>query len=129
MTFYLTPPAAQHDLAGRAHEFAESVIRPVALHYDQKQEFPWPVLEEPAQPGFYSPLFYRDLIGDPTGISLPMFMEELFWGCAGIGLAIVMPALALSAIGQAGSPEQMLGWGPACFGTPGDLKLVARACS
>ena len=58
--------------------------------------------------GFYSPLFYRDLIGDPTGLSLPMFMEELFWGCAGIGLAVVMPALALSAIGQAASPEQML---------------------
>ena len=53
----------------------------------QRQEFPWPVLEEAAARGFYSPLFYRDLIGDPTGLSLPMFMEELFWGCAGIGLA------------------------------------------
>ncbi len=30
MTFDLTPTAAQHDLARRAHEFAESVIRPVA---------------------------------------------------------------------------------------------------
>ena len=129
MTFDLTPTAAQHDLARRAHEFAESVIRPVALDYDQKQEFPWPVLEEAAQRGFYSPLFYRDLIGDPTGISLPMFMEELFWGCAGIGLAIVMPALALSAIGQAASPEQMLEWAPQCFGSPGDLKLAALAIS
>jgi len=87
------------------------------------------VLEEAAQRGFYSPLFYRDLIGDPTGISLPMFMEELFWGCAGIGLAIVMPALALSAIGQAASPEQMLEWAPECFGTPGDIKLAALAIS
>ena len=58
-----------------------------------------------------------------------MFMEELFWGCAGIGLAIVMPALALSAIGQAASPEQMLQWAPECFGTPGDLKLAALAIS
>ena len=80
MTFDLTPTAAQHDLARRTHEFAEDMIRPVALDYDQRQEFPWPVLEEAAQRGFYSPLFYRDLIGDPTGISLPMFMEELFWG-------------------------------------------------
>lgn len=40
---------------------------------------------EAAQQGFYSPLFYRDLIGDPTGISLPMFMEELFWGAPGSG--------------------------------------------
>ena len=56
-------------------------------------------------------------------------MEELFWGCAGIGLAVVMPALALSAIGQAASPEQMLEWAPECFGTPGDLKLAALAIS
>ena len=129
MTFDLTPTAAQHDLARRAHEFAESVIRPVAGDYDRRQEFPWPVLEEAAQRGFYSPLFYRDLIGDPTGLSLPLFMEEIFWGCAGIGLAVVMPALALSAIGQAASAEQMLEWAPECFGTPGDLKLAALAIS
>ncbi|WP_204080500.1 acyl-CoA dehydrogenase family protein [Mycobacterium riyadhense] len=129
MTFDLTPTAAQHDLARRTHEFAEEVVRPVALEYDQSQEFPWPVLEEAAQRGFYSALFYRDLIGDPTGLSLPMFMEDLFWGCAGIGLAIVMPALALSTIGQAATPEQMLEWAPECFGTPGDLKLAALAIS
>jgi acyl-CoA dehydrogenase len=127
--FDLSPTAAQHDLANRAHKFAEDCIRPVAGEYDKRQEFPWPVLEEAAERGFYSPLFYRDLIGDPTGLSLPMFMEEIFWGCAGIGLAIVMPALALSAIGQAASPEQMLKWGPECFGTPGDLKLAALAIS
>ncbi|WP_024443070.1 MULTISPECIES: acyl-CoA dehydrogenase family protein [unclassified Mycobacterium] len=129
MAFDLTPTTAQHDLARRAHQFAESVIRPVALDYDQRQDFPWPVLEEAAAQGFYSPLFYRDLIGDSTGLSLPMFMEELFWGCAGIGLAIVMPALALSAIGQAATAEQMLQWAPECFGTPGDLKLAALAIS
>jgi acyl-CoA dehydrogenase len=129
MSFDLTPTSAQHDLARRTHEFAESVVRPVAAEYDRRQEFPWPVLEEAAERGFYSPLFYRDLIGDPTGLSLPLFMEELFWGCAGIGLAIVMPALALSAIGQAASPEQMLQWAPECFGTPGDLKLAALAIS
>jgi acyl-CoA dehydrogenase len=129
MSFDLTPTVAQHDLARRAHDFAEHVIRPVAQDYDKRQDFPWPVLEEAAQHGFYSPLFYRDLIGDPTGLSLPMFMEELFWGCAGIGLAIVMPALALSAIGQAATPEQMLEWAPQCFGSPGDLKLAALAIS
>lgn len=129
MSFDLTPTIAQHDLARRAHEFADQVVRPVAAEYDARQEFPWPVLEEAAEQGFYSPLFYRDLIGDPTGLSLPMFMEELFWGCAGIGLAVVMPALALSAIGQAATPEQMLEWAPECFGSPGDLKLAALAIS
>lgn len=129
MAFDLTPTPAQHDLAARAHTFAETVIRPVAAEYDRRQEFPWPVLEQAATDGFYSPLFYRDLIGDPTGLSLPMFLEEIFWGCAGIGLAVVMPALALSAIGQAATPEQMLEWAPECFGTPGDLKLAALAIS
>lgn len=118
MSFDLRPTAAQHDLARRTHEFAEQVIRPVALDYDQRQEFPWPVLEEAAERGFYSPLFYRDLIGDPTGLSLPMFMEELFWGCAGIGLAIVMPALALSAIGQAASPNRCCSGRPSASAPP-----------
>ena len=105
------------------------MIRPAAEHYDREQEFPWPILEQAAAEGFYNPLFYRDLIGDPTGLSLPLFMEELFWGCAGIGLAIVMPALALSAIAQAATPEQLLRWAPECFGGPGDLKLAALAIS
>lgn len=68
MSFDLTPTAAQHDLAKRTHEFAQDVVRLVASEYDQRQEFPWPVLEEAAARGFYSPLFYRDLIGDPTGL-------------------------------------------------------------
>src|SRR6476620_10940252 len=54
-------------------------------------------------------------------------MEELFWGCAGIGLAIVMPGLALSALAQAATPEQLLRWAPECFGEPGDLKMAALA--
>jgi acyl-CoA dehydrogenase len=129
MSLDLTLTPAQHDLVQRTHRFAEEVIRPVAAQYDAEQEFPWPVLEAAAREGFYNPLFYRDLIGDPTGLSLPVFMEELFWGCAGIGLAIVMPALALSAMGQAATTEQLLRWAPECFGEPGDLKLAALAVS
>lgn len=52
MTFNITPTAAQHDLARRTHQFAEEVVRPVASEYDQRQEFPWPVLEEAASQGF-----------------------------------------------------------------------------
>jgi acyl-CoA dehydrogenase len=129
MTLDLSLTPAQHDLVLRTHRFAEEVIRPVAAHYDAEQEFPWPVLEAAAREGFYNPLFYRDLIGDPTGLSLPVFMEELFWGCAGIGLSIVMPALALSAMGQSATPEQLLRWAPECFGEPGALKLAALCVS
>src|ERR671924_1641778 len=129
MSFNLELTPAHHDLVERTHEFAREVIRPVADHHDRAEEFPWEVLEAAAEEGFYNPLFYRDLIGDPTGLSLPLFMEELFWGCAGIGLSIVMPAVALSAIAQAATPAQLLHWAPECFGTPDSLKLAALAIS
>jgi acyl-CoA dehydrogenase len=129
MSFSLELTPAQHDLVRRTHCFAREVVRPVADRYDHEQEFPWPVLEEAANRGFYNPLFYRELIGDPTGLSLPLFMEELFWGCAGIGLSIVMPALALSAASQAALPEQLARWAPEMFGQPGALKLAALAVS
>src|SRR5437763_15827791 len=127
MPFSLELTPAQHDLVRRIHRFAEEEIRPVAARYDKDEEFPWPVLERAAEEGFYHALFYRDLIADPTGLSLPLFMEELFWGCAGIGLAIVMPALALSALAQAASAEQLVRWAPEMFGEPGDLKLAGVA--
>src|SRR5919108_2226593 len=129
MSFDLELTPAHHDLIRRVHRFAEEEVRPVAAHYDREEEFPWPVLERAAEDGFYNALFYRDLIADPTGLSLPLFMEELFWGCAGIGLSIVMPALALSALAQAATPEQLLRWAPECFGEPGALKLAALCIS
>ena len=129
MSFSLALTPAQQDLVERTHAFARDVIRPAADYHDREQEFPWEILEQAAREGFYNPLFYRDLIGDPTGLSLPLFMEELFWGCAGIGLSIVMPALALSAIAQAATPAQLLHWAPECFGTPDELKLAALAIS
>jgi acyl-CoA dehydrogenase len=64
---------------------------------------------------------------DPTGLSLPILMEELFWGCAGIGLTVVLPALALAAIRQAATDEQLVQWAPQCFGTPDEIKLAALA--
>jgi acyl-CoA dehydrogenase len=129
VAFTLELTGAQHELVERTHRFAEEVIRPVAGEHDHDETFPWEVLEQAAEEGFYNPLFYRDLIGDPTGLSLPLFMEELFWGCAGIGLAVVMPALALSAMAQAATPDQLLRWAPLCFGEPGDLKLAALCIS
>src|SRR5438477_921661 len=114
-------------LREKAHAFARDFIRPVAAEYDKQQEFPWAVLEEAARQGLYGWELYAQLSVDPTGLSLPILMEELFWGCAGIGLSIVMPALALAAIRQAATDEQLVRWAPECFGTPGDIKLAALA--
>src|ERR1700735_1671587 len=127
MSFTLGLSDEQVALKDKAHAFAREVIRPVAAEYDRAQEFPWPVLQEAARQGLYQWELYAQLSTDPTGLSLPILMEELFWGCAGIGLSIVMPALALAAIRQAATDEQLVRWAPECFGTPGDIKLAALA--
>jgi acyl-CoA dehydrogenase len=127
VSFSLELTDEQSQLRAKTHAFAREVIRPVAAEYDRAQEFPWPVLEEAARHGLYGWELYAQLSVDPTGLSLPILMEELFWGCAGIGLSIVMPALALAAIRQAATDEQLVRWAPECFGTPGDIKLAALA--
>jgi alkylation response protein AidB-like acyl-CoA dehydrogenase len=100
MSFTLELTGEQQALRAKTHAFARDVIRPAATEYDRAQELPWPILQEAARQGLYGWELYAELSVDPTGLSLPILMEELFWGCAGIGLSIVMPALALAAIRQ-----------------------------
>jgi acyl-CoA dehydrogenase len=45
---------------------------------------------------------------------LPIAIEELFWGDAGIGMAIVGTALAVAAILGNGTPQQLGEWLPQC---------------
>ena len=117
----------QLELKKWAHEFAEKEIRPVAHVYDESEEFPWPVLQKAAEAGLYSPEIYIQSQQDPTGLTLPILMEEVFWGCAGIGLCIFGTGLPLSALAAVGTPEQLFEWAPRMFGTPEDPKLGAFA--
>ena len=111
------------------HTFAEDVIRPAAREWDEREEFPWPVLEEAAKIGLYSLDFFATQSYDETGLGLPVTMEELFWGDAGIGLAIVGTTLAAAAVAGNGTPEQIGEWAPQMFGAPGDLKTAAFCSS
>jgi acyl-CoA dehydrogenase len=127
VAFSLELTDEHHELVDKTHRFAREVIRPVAAEYDRDQGFPWAVLEQAAEAGLYDPMLYARLNQDPSGLSIPLMIEELFWGCAGIGLSIVYPALALAAIQQGGTDEQLARWAPECFGEPGQLKLAALA--
>ena len=125
MDFSLTEE--QLDLQKWAHEFAVKEIRPVAAEYDESEEFPWPVLKKAAEAGLYSVDIYLQAQQDPTGLTLPLLMEETFWGCAGIGLAIFGTGLPLSALAAVGTSEQLFEWAPKMFGTPEDPKVGAFA--
>jgi alkylation response protein AidB-like acyl-CoA dehydrogenase len=111
------------------HDFAENVIRPAAHEWDEREEFPWPIVEEAAQIGLYGVDFLLNAINDPTGLTLPLAVEEIFWGDAGIGLAIMGSGLAAAGISGNGTPEQVMEWVPQCYGTPDKVALGAFCVS
>jgi alkylation response protein AidB-like acyl-CoA dehydrogenase len=111
------------------HGFAEDVVRPAAHEWDEREETPWPIIEEAARLGLYSLDFVSTIFADPTGITVPMVMEEMAWGDAGIGLAIFGTTLGVAAIFGTGTPEQAAEWIPRCFGTPEKVALAAFCVS
>src|SRR5579875_1568054 len=118
----------QKDVRDWVHGFAEEVMRPAAHEWDEREETPWPIIQEAAKIGLYGWEALAQFYADPTGLTMPVVSEELFWGDAGIGLAIMGTSLAVAAIFGQGSNEQIAEWIPRCFGTPDDVK-VAAFCS
>ena len=111
------------------HDFSENVIRPVAHEWDEREEFPWPVVKEAAKIGLYGLDFMMNAMGDPTGLTMPVAIEEIFWGVAGIGMAIMGSGLAAAGIAANGTPEQMMEWVPQCYGDATNVKLGAFCVS
>jgi alkylation response protein AidB-like acyl-CoA dehydrogenase len=111
------------------HEFARDVIRPAGAEWDEREETPWPLLDEAAKIGLYSLDFFAQQSLDPSGLGLVVAFEELFWGDAGIGLSLVGSGLAALAVAGSGTPEQVGEWLPQMFGSPGDIKLGAFCSS
>jgi acyl-CoA dehydrogenase len=112
------------------HDFAEEVVRPAGAEWDEREETPWPIIEEAHKIGLYSfDFFAQASMSDPTGLMLPIALEELFWGDAGIGLSIFGSGLAAAGIAGMGTPEQVLEWAPACFGTDDKIQMGAYCVS
>ena len=109
------------------HDFAADVIRPAGPEWDEREETPWPIIEEATKIGLYSLDFVTQSFMDPTGITFPMVSEELCWGDAGITLALLGTTLGVSGILGSGTPEQIGEWVPQCFGTADDIHLAAFA--
>jgi hypothetical protein len=111
------------------HEFAETVIRPAGSEWDEREQTPWPILQEASKIGLYSLDFFAQQWLEPTGLGIPVAFEELFWGDAGIALSLVGTGLAAVAVSSNGTHEQMAEWLPPMFGDPGDVKLGAFCVS
>ena len=112
------------------HDFAENVVRPAAHEWDEREEFPMPIVQEAAKIGLYSFDFFANAsMSDPSGLTLPVTLEELFWGDAGIGLSIFGSGLAAAGIASNGTPEQVVEWVPQCFGDGNDIRIAAYCVS
>jgi acyl-CoA dehydrogenase len=127
-TFSLHLNQDQKDIREWVHGFAEGVVRPAAHEWDEREETPWPIIHEAAKIGLYSFEALAQFYADESGLTLPIVNEELFWGDAGIGMAIMGTSLAVAAIFGQGTGEQIGEWIPQCFGTVDEPK-VAAFCS
>lgn len=111
------------------HGFAVQQMRPIAAEWDEREETPWPFIEEAAKLGVYGLDFMMNAFKDPTGLSMMIALEELAWGDAGLCMALMGTTLGVAAIVSNGTPEQQMEWVPQCFGTPEDIKLAAFGVS
>jgi acyl-CoA dehydrogenase len=119
----------QKDIREWVHGFAESTVRPAASEWDEREETPWPVIQEAAKIGLYGFEGLAQFWADETGLTLPIVNEELFWGDAGIGMSIFGTSLAVAAIFGQGTPEQLGEWIPQCFGSAEEPKVAAFCAS
>ena len=112
------------------HGFAQDVMRPAGSEWDEREEFPYPIVQQAAEIGLYGWEFVAEaMMNDPSGLTFPIAIEELFWGDAGIGMAIMGSALAAAGIASSGTPEQVMEWVPQCYGDAQKLQLGAFAAS
>ncbi|MGB8645818.1 MAG: acyl-CoA dehydrogenase family protein [Anaerolineae bacterium] len=97
----------QKALRGLAHEFAANEIAPVARHYDQTCEYPWPVIKKAYELGLMHVTFPEQHGGGGLGwFEAALVQEETSWGCAGITTCMAASELALTPLEIAATDEQ-----------------------
>ena len=119
----------QQQIRDWTHGFAEDVMRPAAHEWDEREEFPYPIVEEAAKIGLYGWEFLMNAMQDRSGLTLPVAVEEIFWGDAGLGMAIMGSGLAAAGIAGIGTPEQVMEWVPQCYGDANKVMLGAFCVS
>ncbi|MFL0243381.1 acyl-CoA dehydrogenase family protein [Mycobacterium sp. SMC-17] len=128
MTFSLQLSDDVIEVRDWVHQFAAEVVRPAAAEWDEREQTPWPIIQEAAKIGLYSPELFGTQAAEPSGLGMLTVFEELFWGDAGIALSIMGTGLAAAALAGNGTPEQIGQWLPQMFGSAADPK-VAAFCS
>jgi acyl-CoA dehydrogenase len=109
----------QKALRELAHEFAEKEIRPRAAEYDEHQTHAADVIAKAHEIGLMN-LSIPEAYGGP-GLSLfdwSLVIEELNWGCSGMGTALMGNGLGAGPLVVAGTEEQKRAWLPRLLEEP-----------
>lgn len=95
------------ELKDLTHQFAAQEMRPLAAEYDEKNEFPYPVMEKAFEMGFLTSGIPMEYGGTGfTQLQNAICCEELSWGCTGMYTSIMANTLASLPIVLFGSEEQ-----------------------
>jgi acyl-CoA dehydrogenase len=129
MSFSLEPSEDVIQVRDWVHQFAVEVVRPAAAEWDEREETPWPIIQEAAKVGLYSMELFATQSAEPSGLGILTVFEELFWGDAGIALSILGTGLAAASLAATGTPEQMGEWLPQMFGTINEPQLASFCAS
>ncbi|MCX6027758.1 MAG: acyl-CoA dehydrogenase family protein [Chloroflexi bacterium] len=90
-----------------ARSFARKEILPKAEHYDQADEFPWPIIKKAQRAGLLSSNVPEQYGGPGLGVLEECIVnEELAWACSGIQTALMLNNLAAWPIILAGNADQ-----------------------
>lgn len=86
----------QRMLIDTARKFVEKDILPKVEHYDETEEYPRGLVEKAFELGFLNPMIPEKFGGfEMSLLDNVIVMEEICYGCSGIGLAIGINDLAL----------------------------------
>ncbi|MFL6021190.1 MAG: acyl-CoA dehydrogenase family protein [Gaiellaceae bacterium] len=109
----------QRALRELAHDFAEREIRPKEREYDEHSTHPADVIAKAHELGLMNVHVPEAYGGPELGTFEGMLIgEEVCWGCAGIGTAIVANALGHGPVVIAGTEEQKQTWLPPLMDAP-----------
>ena len=88
-------------------KIAREKIKPVAAEYDEKEEFPWPIVKILADSDIFGVYIAEEYGGMGGGVfEMALATEELSWGCGGIALAFAATGLGTFPIILFGNDEQ-----------------------
>ncbi len=90
-----------------ARSFARKELLPKAEHYDQADEFPWPIVRKAQRVGLLSSNVPEQYGGPGLGVLEECIInEELAWACSGIQTVLMLNNLAAWPILLAGNDDQ-----------------------